>query len=63
MRRVCSTNGEKRNACRMLVGKPERDQERTSYLATTSRQTRQASNDMKGDNGKCYCSEREKNVM
>jgi hypothetical protein len=21
---VCSTNGEKRNACRLLVGKPER---------------------------------------
>jgi hypothetical protein len=24
MGRACSTNGEKRNACRILVGKPER---------------------------------------
>jgi hypothetical protein len=62
MSRVCSTNGGKRNTCRILVGKPERDQE-TSYLAAAYRQTYQASNDMKGDNGKFYCTESEKNAI
>jgi hypothetical protein len=31
---TCSANGEKRNACRLLVGKPERERETTRKTET-----------------------------